>query len=122
MLHSSMIRRTTLRFSFTNTPTGTTNGGRREMISAAVFRCTGRVPRPSPLVPSHASWFHYPFNHHAWEREYRALTAVVSPHAQQDHLVVAFLSEKIAPRAPVIMPHHPSRSLWNKIRAACSNP
>ncbi len=70
----------------------------------------------------HASWFQFPCNHHLWERDYRDLTAVVLTHEQQDHLDAAFLSQKIASGIPVIIPQHPYRSLWNKIRAACANP
>jgi UDP-MurNAc hydroxylase len=79
-------------------------------------------PWLSPRGAFHASWFQFPCNHHLWERDYRDLTAVVLTHEQQDHLDAAFLSQKIASGIPVIIPQHPSRSLWNKIRAACANP
>src|SRR6266849_400397 len=73
-------------------------------------------PWLSPLGAFHASWFQFPCNHHLWERDYRDLTAVVISHEQQDHLDAAFLSEKIAPGIPVIIPHHPSRSLRSEER------
>jgi len=79
-------------------------------------------PWLSPRGAFHASWFQFPCNHHLWERDYRDLTAVVITHEQQDHLDAAFLSQKIAPGISIIIPQHPSRSLWNKIRAACANP
>ena len=79
-------------------------------------------PWLSPRGAFHASWFQFPCNHHLWERDYRDLAAAVITHEQQDHLDAAFLSQKIAPGIPIIIPQHPSRSLWNKIRAACANP
>src|SRR2546422_346453 len=79
-------------------------------------------PWLSPRGAFHASRFQFPCNHHLWERDDRDLAAVVITHEQQDHLDAAFLSQKIAPGIPVIIPHHPSRSLRNKIRAACANP
>jgi UDP-MurNAc hydroxylase len=79
-------------------------------------------PWLSPRGAFHASWFQFPCNHHLWERDYRDLTAVVITHEQQDHLDASFLSQKIASDIPVLIPQHPSRSLWNKIRAACANP
>jgi UDP-MurNAc hydroxylase len=79
-------------------------------------------PWVSPRGAFHASWFQFPSNHHLWDRDYRDLNAVVITHEQQDHLDAAFLSQKIASDIPVIIPQHPYRSLWNKIRAACANP
>src|SRR3989449_5030884 len=79
-------------------------------------------PWLSPHGAFHASWFQFPCNHHLWERDYRDLAAVVITHEQPDHLDAAFLSQKIAPGISIIIPQHPSRSLWNKIRAACANP
>src|SRR5437016_14560425 len=94
---------------------------------AGFIAASGRMrvacdPWLSPRGAFHASWFQFPCNHHLWERDYRDLTAVVITHEQQDHLDVAFLSEKIAPSVPVIIRHHPPRSLWNEIRATRSNP
>ncbi|HZC67461.1 MAG TPA: MBL fold metallo-hydrolase [Nitrospirales bacterium] len=79
-------------------------------------------PWLSPRGAFHASWFQFPCNHHLWERDYRDLTAVVITHEHQDHLDAAFLSQKIAPDIPVIIPQHPSRSLWSTIRSSCANP
>ena len=99
-----------------------------EFLGHAGFIATsGRMrvacdPWLSPRGAFHASWFQFPCNHHLWERDYRNLAAVVITHEHQDHLDAAFLSQKIAPGIPVIIPQHPSRSLWTKIRAACTNP
>ena len=79
-------------------------------------------PWLSSLGAFHASWFQFPCNHHLWERDYRDLAAVVITHAHQDHLDAAFLSQKLSPETPIVIPQHLSRSLWTKIRQACANP
>jgi UDP-MurNAc hydroxylase len=79
-------------------------------------------PWLSPLGAFHASWFQFPCNHHLWERDYRDLTAVVITHEHQDHLDAAFLARKLSPETPVVVPRHPSRSLWNAVRQVCINP
>src|SRR5206468_8849799 len=79
-------------------------------------------PWLSPRGAFHASWFQFPCNHHLWERDYRDLAAVVITHEQQDHLVCRLLLEKKKTGIPVIIHHHPSRSLWNTIITAGANP
>lgn len=79
-------------------------------------------PWLSPLGAFHASWFQFPCNHHLWERDYRDLSAVVITHEHQDHLDAAFLARKLSPETPIVVPRHPSRSLWNAVRQACANP
>ena len=79
-------------------------------------------PWLSPLGAFHASWFQFPCNHHLWEHDYRALTAVVITGECQDHLDVSFLSKKLSPDTPLLVPRHSSRTLWNAIRQACANP
>jgi len=79
-------------------------------------------PWLSPLGAYHASWFQFPCNHHLWERDYRDLTAVVITNERQDHLDAAFLSGKLSPGTPIVVPRHQSRSLWNAVRQACANP
>jgi UDP-MurNAc hydroxylase len=79
-------------------------------------------PWLSPLGAFHASWFQFPCNHHLWQRDYRDLSAVVITHEHQDHLDAAFLARKLSPETPIVVPRHPSRSLWNAVRQACANP
>ena len=79
-------------------------------------------PWLSPLGAYHASWFQFPCNHHLWERDYRDLTALVITNERQDHLDAAFLSRKLSPETPIMIPRHQSRSLWNAVRQACANP
>ena len=79
-------------------------------------------PWLSPLGAYHASWFQFPCNHHLWERDYRNLSAVVITNDRQDHLDAAFLSQKLTPEIPIIVPRYSSRHLWNAIRQACANP
>lgn len=79
-------------------------------------------PWLSPLGAYHASWFQFPCNHHLWERDYRDLTAVAVTNERQDHLDTAFLSRKLSPDTPIVIPRYQSRSLWNAVRQACANP
>lgn len=79
-------------------------------------------PWLSPLGAFHASWFQFPCNHHLWERDYRALKAVVLTREHQDHLDAAFLAKKLDVGTPILVPRYPTRNLWNKIRQACANP
>jgi UDP-MurNAc hydroxylase len=79
-------------------------------------------PWLSPLGAFHASWFQYPCNHHLWDRDYRDLAAVVITNERQDHLDAGFLSGKLSPETPIVVPRSPSRSLWNTVRQACANP
>lgn len=78
-------------------------------------------PWLSSLGAYHASWFQFPCNHHLWERNYLDLSAVVITNARQDHLDAGFLSHKLSPGTPVVIPRHQSRSLWNAVRQACAN-
>lgn len=79
-------------------------------------------PWLSPLGAFHASWFQFPCNHHLWERDYRDLAAVVITNARQDHLDADFLSRKLSPDTPIVIPRSQSRRLWNAVRQACANP
>jgi UDP-MurNAc hydroxylase len=79
-------------------------------------------PWLSPLGAYHAAWFQFPCNHHLGERDYRNLTAVVLTGEHPDHLDASFLSKKLSPDTPLIMPRHASRALWNRVRQACENP
>lgn len=79
-------------------------------------------PWLSPLGAYHAGWFQFPCNHHLWERDYRDLTAVVITGEHPDHLDASFLSQKLPPDTPLIVPRHASRTLWNAVRKACANP
>jgi UDP-MurNAc hydroxylase len=79
-------------------------------------------PWLSPLGAFHASWFQFPCNHHLGERDYRNLTAVVLTSAHPDHLDASFLSKKLSPDTPLIVPRQASRTFWNTVRQACANP
>ena len=79
-------------------------------------------PWLSPLGAFHASWFQFPCNHHLGERDYRNLTAVVLTGAHPDHLDTSFLSKKLSPDTPLIVPRQASRTLWNTVRQVCTNP
>ncbi len=70
----------------------------------------------------HASWFQFPCNHHLWQRDYCDLTAVVLTHEHPDHLDADFLTHKLPPGIPVVIPLHSSRNLRQAIRNACANP
>ncbi|HEV8242532.1 MAG TPA: MBL fold metallo-hydrolase [Nitrospirales bacterium] len=79
-------------------------------------------PWLSPLGAYHAAWFQFPCNHHLGERDYRNLSAVVLTGEHPDHLDASFLSKKLSPDTPLIMPRHASRTFWNSVRQACANP
>ncbi len=79
-------------------------------------------PWLSPLGAYHAAWFQFPCNHHLWDRDYTDLAAVVLSHEHLDHLDPDFLTKKLPPETPVVVPAYPSSNLRRKLAAVCGNP
>ncbi len=79
-------------------------------------------PWLSPLGAFHASWFQLPCNHRLWERDYRTLTAVVITDAGKDRLDAGFLSAKLSPETPILIPQQTSGAIRQAVRKACANP
>ncbi len=79
-------------------------------------------PWLSPRGAYHGAWFQLPCNHHLWDRDYSGLDAVVVSHEHLDHLDPDFLTQRIAPTTPVVVPAYPSSNLRRKLAAICRNP